>query len=117
MKEYELGGILVKTPFRKRTINLLLASTIALTPFAANLTFAPNAVHAAGIPDVTTAAQNKIYNNLTASDITDIKVAYNNVLKANFTTILGPDLIKKIDAQTSPGTAIILAKDIAKLLY
>jgi hypothetical protein len=107
----------VKTPFRKRTLNLLMASTIALTPFAANLTFAPNAVHATGIADVTAVAQNEIYKNLTASDIADINVAYNNISKANFTTILGPNLIKKIDAQTSNGTAVILAKDIAKLLY
>jgi len=107
----------LKTLFRKRTINLLMASTIAFTPFAANLAFAPNAVHASGIDDISVAAQSKIYKNLTASDIADIKVAYNNVSKANFTTILGPTLIKKIDDKTSNGTAIVLAKDIAKLLY
>ena len=107
----------MKILFRKRTINLLMASTIAFTPFAANLAFAPNAVHASGTDEISVAAQSKIYKNLTASDIADIKVAYNNVSKANFTTILGPTLIKKIDDKTSNGTAIVLAKDITKLLY
>ncbi|MEH7076472.1 Ig-like domain-containing protein [Neobacillus drentensis] len=107
----------MKTPFRKRTINLILASTIALTPFAANLAFAPNAVHASGIEDITAVAQSKIYKNLTASDVADIKVAYNNISKANFSTILGNNIINKIDTKMGSGTAIILAKDIAKLLY
>lgn len=107
----------LKKTNRMKMINLLLVSTIALTPLAANLGFAPNTAHASGIEDITTATQNKIYKNLTASDAADIKVAYNKISKANFTTILGPDVIKKIDDKTAKGTAIILAKDIAKLLY
>ena len=105
----------MKTPFRKRTINLLLASTIALTPFAANLAIAPNAVHASGIDLVS--FHNEIYKKLTASDIADIKVAYNNVGKVDFTKILGADLIAKIDTKTAPGTAISLAKAFTQLQY
>lgn len=108
---------MLKKPARKKIINLLLASTIALTPLAANLGFVQNTAHAGGIEDISTATQNKIYKNLTASDVADIKVAYNKISKANFTTILGPVVIKKIDDKTANGTAVILAKDIAKLLY
>jgi Bacterial Ig domain len=110
-----LEEIFVKTLFRKRTINLILASTIALTPFAANLAFAPTAVQASGLELVS--FHNEIYKKLTASDIAEIKVAYNNISKVDFTQILGTDLIAKIDNKTAPGTAISLAKDFAKLQY
>jgi hypothetical protein len=107
----------LKKPARKNIINLLLASTIALTPLAANLGFVPNTAYAGGIDEITTATQNKIYTNLTASDVEDIKLAYNKISNANFSTILGPVVIKKIDDKTAKGTAVILAKDITKLLY
>ncbi|MEH7306820.1 Ig-like domain-containing protein [Neobacillus drentensis] len=105
----------MKTLFRKRTINLLLASTIALTPFAANLTFAPNAVHASSLELVS--FHNEIYKKLTASDIADIKVAYINIAKVNIASVLGTDLVTKIDSKTAPGTAVKLATDFAKLQY
>lgn len=105
----------MKTPFRKRTIHLLMASTIALTPFAANLTFAPNAVHASSLELVS--FHNEIYKKLTASDIADIKVAYNNISKVNMATVLGTELVTQIDSKTAPGTAVKLATDFAKLQY
>ncbi|WML24728.1 Ig-like domain-containing protein [Neobacillus sp. OS1-33] len=106
----------MKTPFRQRTINLILASSITLTPFAANLAFVPNTAHAdSGIELVT--FHNEIFKKLTASDIADIKVSYNNISKVNFNTILGTSLIEKIDTKTAPGTAIKLATDFVKLQY
>ncbi|WP_066259298.1 Ig-like domain-containing protein [Neobacillus drentensis] len=106
----------MKTPFRKRTINLILASTIALTPFAANLAFAPNTAHADSGMELVT-SHNEIFEKLTASDIADIKVSYSNISKVNFNSILGTSLIKKIDTKTAPGTAIKLATDFVKLQY
>jgi hypothetical protein len=113
----------LKSPFRKRTINLLLASTIALTPFAANLAIAPNSVHADAITftitDVSALVQAKIYDHLSPSDIADINVVKNNIEKysaTDFTSIVGADIIQKIDAKTN-GKAVILAKDISKLLF
>ncbi|MBV7504318.1 hypothetical protein KW850_03430 [Bacillus sp. sid0103] len=105
----------MKISFRKRTINLLAASAIAFTPFAANLAFAPAPVHASALDLVS--FHNEIFKKLTASDIADIKVAYNNVEKVDFAKILGPDLIANIDGKTKPGTAINLAKDFTKLQY
>ena len=111
----------MKALLHKNTFKLVIAGTIALSPLAANFAFQPHDAHAAtavtlGTTDIVS-FHDGIFKKLTASDVADIKVAYSNVSKINFSTVLGASLIEKIDAKTSKGTAVKLAADLAKLEY
>ncbi|WHY91377.1 Ig-like domain-containing protein [Neobacillus cucumis] len=109
----------MKKRLHKNAFSFVLAGTIALTPIAANFAIAPHTAHAA--TDATAgivAYHDAIYKKLTASDIADIKAAYSKVDKVDFSKVLGASLVAKIDGKTSSkGTAVAIAKDLAKLQY
>ncbi|WP_066067136.1 Ig-like domain-containing protein [Neobacillus soli] len=107
----------MKISLHKNAFKFILAGTIALTPLAGNLAVTTNTAYAAGTTDIVSYHEG-IYKKLTASDIADIKTAYGNVAKVNFTSILGNDLVNKIDGKTKKaGTAAKLAADLARLQY